>query len=102
MSETSSGESPGHTSETNSPDPSNLIVNYIPQSITEDGLRAMFEVYGQVERCKLLVDRKDGHSLGYGFVKFDKADDAAQAIAHLNGISWRASARCFSLLLSVF
>lgn len=39
-------------------DPSNLIVNYLPPIVTQDDLRRLFEPYGVVERCKILVDRK--------------------------------------------
>ena len=66
-------------------DPSNLIVNYIPVSVSEDHLRLLFCPYGVIVRCKLVLDRFTGCSLGYGFVKYDSAAAAAAAIAALNG-----------------
>jgi len=63
----------------------NLIVNYVPSSLSEEALKGIFMPFGELESCKLMVDKIDGHSLGYGFVKFLQEDSAAQAIAVLNG-----------------
>ena len=66
-------------------DPTNLIVNYIPVSLSEEALRGLFAPFGRIERCKLVSERFTGGSLGYGFVKFDSAEAAAAAMAALNG-----------------
>jgi len=63
----------------------NLIVNYLPQHVTEDKLREMFAKYGELEHVKLMLDKMTQTSMGYGFVKYVKADAAAAAIAALNG-----------------
>eukprot|EP00727_Mastigamoeba_balamuthi_P012311 m51a1_g7702 putative elav-like protein 2-like isoform x5 (564) ;mRNA; r:77387-80089 len=63
----------------------NLIVNYLPPSINESGLYAMFSPFGTIEHIKLMVDKNTGSSLGYGFVKFSTHDSAERAIAVLNG-----------------
>eukprot|EP00730_Choanoeca_flexa_P015944 TRINITY_DN7438_c0_g1_i1.p1 TRINITY_DN7438_c0_g1~~TRINITY_DN7438_c0_g1_i1.p1 ORF type:complete len:511 (+),score=125.10 TRINITY_DN7438_c0_g1_i1:490-2022(+) len=63
----------------------NLIINYVPSTMTQDSLRAMFEVHGPLKSCKLMIDRGTGKSLGYGFVDFVSEEDAASAIAALNG-----------------
>jgi len=65
----------------------NLIVNYIPQTYTESDLLNLFKPFGQIESCKIVVDRNVGigKSLGYGFVKFFDERDASNAIAHLSG-----------------
>lgn len=64
----------------------NLIVNYIPQTMTQDEIRALFSSIGTVESCKLVRDQTTGLSLGYAFVNFQKAEDAEEAISQLNGL----------------
>jgi len=68
-----------------SPEVTNLIVNYLPPALTEEQLKVLFSAYGPVESCKLMIDKVTGQSLGYGFVKYFKADDATKGIQALNG-----------------
>ncbi|KAM7403375.1 hypothetical protein PAMA_004024 [Pampus argenteus] len=64
----------------------NLIVNYLPQSMTQDELRSLFSSIGEVESAKLIRDKVAGHSLGYGFVNYLNPSDADRAISTLNGL----------------
>lgn len=64
----------------------NLIVNYLPQNMTQDELRSLFSSIGEVESAKLIRDKVAGHSLGYGFVNYVTAKDAEKAINTLNGL----------------
>ncbi|KAM3870829.1 LOW QUALITY PROTEIN: ELAV-like protein 1 [Diretmus argenteus] len=64
----------------------NLIVNYLPQSMTQDELRSLFSSIGEVESAKLIRDKVAGHSLGYGFVNYLNPSDADRAINTLNGL----------------
>ncbi|XP_076279232.1 ELAV-like protein 1 isoform X5 [Lasioglossum baleicum] len=77
----------------------NLIVNYLPQSMTQDEIRSLFSSIGDVESCKLIRDKLtendeeqgsfnhcDGQSLGYGFVNYQRPEDAEKAINTLNGL----------------
>ncbi|XP_068600059.1 ELAV-like protein 1 [Brachionichthys hirsutus] len=64
----------------------NLIINYLPQSMSQDELRSLFSTVGDVESAKLIRDKVAGHSLGYGFVNFVNASDAERAISTLNGL----------------
>ncbi|XP_068608542.1 ELAV-like protein 1a isoform X2 [Brachionichthys hirsutus] len=64
----------------------NLIVNYLPQSMTQDELRSLFGSIGDVESAKLIRDKLAGHSLGYGFVNYVNHSDADKAISTLNGL----------------
>ncbi|KAM9707986.1 ELAV-like protein 1a isoform 8-T8 [Menidia menidia] len=64
----------------------NLIVNYLPQSMTQDELRSLFSSIGEVESAKLIRDKVAGHSLGYGFVNYLNPSDAERAISTLNGL----------------
>lgn len=63
----------------------NLIVNYLPQSMSEDEFKALFSVIGHVDSCKLIKDKASGVSLGYGFINFRSELDAQKAIEHFNG-----------------
>ncbi|TGZ59366.1 hypothetical protein CRM22_009118 [Opisthorchis felineus] len=62
----------------------NLIVNYLPQTMTQEEMRTMFSKIGKLTSCKLIRDRTSGQSLGYGFVNYVNASDARRAIKLLN------------------
>ncbi|KAL6093427.1 hypothetical protein STEG23_029212 [Scotinomys teguina] len=64
----------------------NLIVNYLPQNMTQEELRSLFDSIGEVESAKLIRDKVAGHSLGYGFVNYVTAKDAEGTISTLNGL----------------
>lgn len=85
-----------HTSSTNShasqgnslneESKTNLIVNYLPQTMTQEEIRSLFSSIGEVESCKLIRDKVTGQSLGYGFVNYHRSEDAEKAINTLNGL----------------
>merc|ERR1719348_2793150 len=62
----------------------NLIVNYLPQTMSQDEIRSLFSSIGELESCKLIRDKPTGQSLGYGFVNYKRAEDAEKAINTLN------------------
>ncbi|KAL3213493.1 hypothetical protein MRX96_035348 [Rhipicephalus microplus] len=72
----------------------NLIVNYLPQTMTQEEIRSLFSSIGEVESCKLIRDKvtEEGtsppirQSLGYGFVNYVRPEDAEKAINTLNGL----------------
>jgi len=68
----------------------NLIVNYLPQTMTQEEIRSLFSSIGEVESCKLIRDKltgdQQGQSLGYGFVNYIRSEDAEKAINTLNGL----------------
>ncbi|XP_046327879.1 ELAV-like protein 1 isoform X2 [Haliotis cracherodii] len=68
----------------------NLIVNYLPQTMTQEDIRSLFSSIGEVESCKLIRDKPtvspSGQSLGYGFVNYKRIEDAEKAINTLNGL----------------
>lgn len=67
----------------------NLIVNYLPQDMTERDLYSMFSAMGPIETCRIMRDVKTGYSYGFGFVNFLSEDAAQRAIRCLNGYSVR-------------
>ena len=62
----------------------NLIVNYLPPSMTEDEIAKLFSSVGEVCECKLIRDKLSKHSMGYAFVNFKCPDDAKKAIGTLD------------------
>ncbi|XP_023837746.1 ELAV-like protein 2 [Salvelinus sp. IW2-2015] len=64
----------------------NLIVNYLPQNMTQEELKSLFGSIGEIESCKLVRDKITGQSLGYGFVNYMDPKDAEKAINTLNGL----------------
>ena len=63
-----------------------LFVAKLPQNVTSERLKAMFETYGGVLDAKVITDRDTGMSKCYGFVEMDSEDGARAAIENLNGI----------------
>ncbi|XP_013136294.1 PREDICTED: ELAV-like protein 1 [Papilio polytes] len=57
-----------------------LMVNYIPELMTRDMMYALFSAMGKIESCKLIANR------GYGFVEYEKHEDAEKARAAFNGL----------------
>lgn len=64
----------------------NLIVNYLPHSMSEDDVKNLFSAVGAVQSCKLIKDKLSQASLGYAFVNYYLAEDAEKAIQNLNGL----------------
>lgn len=63
-----------------------LLIRDLPRSVTEDEIREMFEAYGRVQSCTLVMDPKTGTSKGFGFVEMPKPGEAKAAIKNINGI----------------
>lgn len=64
----------------------NLIVNYLPHSMSEDDVKNLFSAVGSVQSCKLIKDKLSQTSLGYAFVNYYVAEEAEKAIQNLNGL----------------
>ena len=58
----------------------NLIINYLPPSMSQDELKKLFSEFGTVSSCKLVRDKFSGNSLGYAFVNFLEPEHAAKAV----------------------
>ena len=63
-----------------------LFVAKLPQNVTSERLKAMFESYGSVIDAKVITDRDTGMSKCYGFVEMSTEDGAKAAIENLNGV----------------
>lgn len=62
-----------------------ILVRNLTRSITEKEIKALFEKYGLVESCNLVLDKSTRKSKGFGFVDMPNADEANNAIKALNG-----------------
>lgn len=54
-------------------------------STNDAALRALFENYGTVAAATVITDANTGRSRGFGFVEMNNDEEAAKAIAALNG-----------------
>jgi len=61
-----------------------LIILNIARSITKEELKALFEEYGDVQSCDLVLDKSTGGSKGFGFVEMPNLEEANIAIKSLN------------------
>src|SRR6202166_1258244 len=63
----------------------NLFVGNMSFQTTAEDLRALFEPFGQLARVHVATDRETGRARGFGFVEMPNDEEAAKAIAGLDG-----------------
>ncbi|MBZ5527950.1 MAG: RNA-binding protein [Acidobacteriia bacterium] len=63
----------------------NLFVGNMSFQTSEAELRALFEPFGQITRVHIAMDRETGRARGFAFVEMNNDDEAAKAIAGLDG-----------------
>lgn len=64
----------------------NIFVGNLAFKTTEANLRKLFEEYGEVEQCTIIMDREHNRSKGFGFVVMPDRFHALEAIKAMNGI----------------
>ncbi len=62
-----------------------LLIRNLARTTTDAEVRAMFEAYGRVQSCSLVVDQQTGVSKGFGFVEMPKPGESKAAMKNLNG-----------------
>lgn len=62
----------------------NIYVGNLSWTMTDDDLMNLFTQYGSVTSAKILKDKMNGRSKGFGFVEMDDEEAAKTAIANLN------------------
>ena len=62
-----------------------LLIRNLARNTTEATLLELFEGYGKVQSCTIVMDKKTGTSKGFGFVEMPKPGDAKAAMKNTNG-----------------
>src|ERR1041384_767613 len=62
----------------------NIYVGNLSWSMTDDDLSNLFTQFGSVTSAKILKDKMNGRSKGFGFVEMEDDEAARTAIANLN------------------
>ena len=64
-----------------------LLVRNLDRSTTEQQLSDLFQAFGGVQSCDLVIDKVSGLSKGFGFVEMPKVAEAKAAMKNLNNQS---------------
>ncbi len=64
----------------------NIYVGNLSWSMTDEDLNTLFTEYGTVGSAKILKDKMNGRSKGFGFVEMEDDEAAKAAIAALNEV----------------
>lgn len=62
-----------------------LLIRNLARTTTEEELLHLFEPFGTVQSCDLVLDKETGESKGFGFVEMPKHGDAKAAMQSING-----------------
>ncbi len=61
-----------------------LLVRNLDRSTTEEELTDLFQAFGEVQSCNLIIDQVSGVSKGFGFVEMPRVGEAKIAMKNLN------------------
>jgi RNA recognition motif-containing protein len=61
-----------------------LLIRNLDRLTTEDELKNLFEEFGTVQYCKLVLDLENGKSKGFAFIEMPKLGEAKAAMKNLN------------------
>ena len=61
-----------------------ILVRNLDRLTTAEELKNMFQKFGAVQSCNLVMDRENGTSKGFGFIEMPKVGEAKTAIKNLN------------------
>jgi len=61
-----------------------LLIRNLARTTSEAQIREMFEAFGKVQSCNLVLDKKTGGSKGFAFVEIPSPGEAKAAIRSLN------------------
>ncbi len=69
-----------------------IYVGNLGYSVTNESLSDKFAQFGTVQSAKIIIDRDTNRSKGFGFVEMSSRNEAARAIADLNGTEFEGRA----------
>lgn len=64
----------------------NLIVNYLPQKLSDKEFHSMFSSIGPLTSSKVVRNKETQYSFGFGFADYKSPEDAQKAILKLNNM----------------
>jgi len=63
----------------------NIYVGNLDYEVNETDLKEIFEEFGTISSAKIISDKFNGKSKGFGFVTMENQEEANKAIGELNG-----------------
>ncbi len=61
-----------------------ILIRNLARCTTEAELKTLFEKFGSVQYCDVVIDRASGDSKGFAFVEMPKPGEAKVAMKNLN------------------
>jgi RNA recognition motif-containing protein len=61
-----------------------LLIRNLARTTTEEELRTLFEAFGRVQSCDLVLDKITGASKGFAFVEMPRPGEAKLAVKSMN------------------
>ena len=61
-----------------------ILVRSLERTVTQTELLALFQAFGRVESCTIVMDAATGKSKGFAFVEMPHGREAVKAIKGLN------------------
>jgi RNA recognition motif-containing protein len=61
-----------------------LLIRNLNRLTTADELTKLFQEFGKVQSCNLIMDKKSGTSKGFGFIEMPKPGETKAAVKTLN------------------
>ncbi len=66
----------------------NIYIGNLDYRVNENDLMEVFEDYGTVDSAKIITDKFNGRSKGFGFVTMEDPEEARKAIDNLDGATY--------------
>ena len=63
----------------------NIYVGNLDFKVNEKDLEGLFKEFGTVSSTRIITDKFNGRSKGFGFITMDNQDEANKAIKELDG-----------------
>ena len=67
-----------------------IYVGNLDYKVNESDLESLFSEYGTVSSVRIISDKYNGRSKGFGFVEMENNDEANKAVSGLNGSSLKS------------
>lgn len=61
-----------------------LLIRNLDRQTTEDELKGLFQKFGAVQYCNMVLDLVSGQSKGFAFIEMPKSGEAKAAMKNLN------------------